>query len=243
MKTRTIIVTGGSKGLGQTLVRAFLSIPVYRVATCSRRRTPFIDQLASSQSDRFFFAPIDTSDTRQVSAFVANTRKRFGSVDVLVNNAATVYDGILALQTDAAVNTMLAVNLAGSIAMAKACIREMIKHRWGRIVNITSIVGKTGFRGLSVYSVTKAGLDGLTRSLARELGDRGITVNSVAPGFLTTEMSQDLSESQRRQIIRRTPAGRLGSTEDVVPLVLFLCTEEAGFISGQTIVVDGGMTA
>ena len=133
--------------------------------------------------------------------------ERFGTVHVLVNNAGVALDGVLALQTDRAIDQMIDINLKGTIALTKACVREMLINRWGRIVTITSIVGKSGFRGLSVYSITKAGLDGFTRSLARELGDRGITVNSVAPGFLETEMTHGLSPQQKDQIVRRTPAG------------------------------------
>ena len=120
---------------------------------------------------------------------------------------------------------------------------SMLINRWGRIVTITSIVGKSGFRGLSVYSMTKAALDGFTRSLARELGDRGITVNSVAPGFLETEMTHGLSSLQKDQIVRRTPAGRLGRSEDVNGVVKFLCSDAAEFVTGQTIIVDGGAMA
>ena len=147
------------------------------------------------------------------------------------------------VQRDEAVDQMIDVNLRGTIAITRTCVREMLINRWGRIVTITSIVGSSGFRGLSVYSLTKAGLDGFTRSLARELGDRGITVNSVAPGFLETEMTHGLSPQQRTQIVRRTPAGRLGTSADVAGIVKFLCSDAAEFVTGQTIFVDGGAMA
>ena len=240
---RTVVISGGSRGLGAVLTRAFLTEEGYNVAICSR--SEFVDSISSDSGfeGRFLFKQVDLSDRTAVHDYLREVGERFGTVHVLVNNAGVALDGVLALQTDRAIDQMIDINLKGTIALTKACVREMLINRWGRIVTITSIVGKSGFRGLSVYSITKAGLDGFTRSLARELGDRGITVNSVAPGFLETEMTHGLSPQQKDQIVRRTPAGRLGRGEDVASIVKFLCSDAAAFITGQTIVIDGGATA
>jgi 3-oxoacyl-[acyl-carrier protein] reductase len=230
--------------LGQGVAECFLGDERYNVVTCGRKKSEFIEQQEQSpNSDRFWFAPVDISQDREVADFVVAARKRFGSVDILINNAGIALDGVLPLQGIDDVDSMLRINLRGTIVMSKACSREMIVRRWGRIINITSVVGKTGYRGLSVYSLTKAGLDGFTRALAREMGERGITVNSVAPGFLATEMTHGLTEDNKRQIARRTPVGRLGEVKDVTPLVSFLCSDAASFITGQTIIVDGGLSA
>ena len=242
---RTVVISGGSRGLGAVLTKAFLAEDGYNVAICSRSRSEFVDSLLADDhwKSRVLFKQVDLSDRTAVSQYVREIRERFGTVHVLVNNAGVAVDGVLALQTDLAVDQMIDINLKGTIALTKACVREMLINRWGRIVTITSIVGKSGFRGLSVYSMTKAGLDGFTRSMARELGDRGITVNSVAPGFLETEMTHGLSPAQKDQIVRRTPAGRLGRSEDVAGVVKFLCSDAAEFVTGQTIIVDGGAMA
>ena len=160
----------------------------------------------------------------------------------LVNNAAIAMAGILATFPNVESERILQVNLFGSIAMARAVSQVLLRQNGGgRIINVSSIIGSRGYNGLAAYSASKAGLDGLTRALARELGRRQITVNSVAPGYLRTEMSSALTTSQRGQIVNRTPLARLGTEDDVVGLILFLLSEEASFITGQTIMVDGGM--
>ena len=139
-------------------------------------------------------------------------------------------------------NYVIDTNLKGTLYLTRAVSRPMLSLGWGRIINISSIVGLSGYRGLSVYSATKAALDGFSRALARELGSRNITVNSVAPGYLTTEMTEELGEKQRKQIVGRTPMGRMGSSDDVAGAVHFLASDEAGFVTGQVLVVDGGIS-
>ena len=244
MSERVVIVTGGSRGLGAGIVESFLANGDI-VVTCSRSATDRTEAWAGDPAleGRFMFEPVDMVDSKSCAAFVDKVVERFGRIDVLVNNAGVARDGVIGLMADEDVDTVIDLNLRATFAMTRAVVRRMLLARSGRIVNISSVVGISGYRGLSVYSASKAGLDGFTRSLARELGSRGITVNSVAPGYLRTEMSHGLDEAQLEQIARRTPAGRLGDPEDIGAVVVFLCSPEAGFVTGQTIVADGGLTA
>jgi 3-oxoacyl-[acyl-carrier protein] reductase len=240
---RVVVVTGGSRGLGKSLVQAFLDNGD-AVATCSRSATEATDAWAAdaATTDRFLYRPVDMADRASCRAFVADVMERFGRIDVLINNAGVARDGILAIFSDDDVDEVIDLNLKGTIEMTRHVVRRMLRHHSGPIVNVSSIVGLSGYRGLTVYGATKAALDGFTRALARELGSVGITVNSVAPGYLRTEMTHGLDEGDLTQIARRTPAGRLGEPEDVASAVLFLTSPGAGFITGHTLVVDGGLT-
>jgi len=240
---RTVLITGGSKGLGAGIVQSFLDSGD-RVATCSRSATDAVRAWADDPqyADRFLFLKADISDREQSTAFVKAVLEKWGSVDVLVNNAGVARDGILALFSDDDSDTVIDLNLKATIHLTRQVVRNMLAHGGGRIVNISSIVGLTGYRGLTVYGATKAALDGFTRALARELGSRKVTVNSVAPGYLKTEMSHGLDEAQLNQIVRRTPAGRLGDPEDIARAVQFLVDERNDWITGQVLVVDGGLT-
>lgn len=162
---------------------------------------------------------------------------------MLINNAALVYDGLLATLPVEDIGKMVDVNLKGTLYLTRECLRIMLLQSSGRIINIASVVGLHGYSGLAVYASTKAALLGLTRSLAREVGPKSITVNAVAPGYLETEMTRRLDANQVGQIIRRTPLGRLGSTGDIVGAISFLTSESASFITGQILVVDGGLTS
>jgi 3-oxoacyl-[acyl-carrier protein] reductase len=167
---------------------------------------------------------------------------RFGGVDVVINNAGVGIDGILSTMPDTDVHRAVTLNLEAAIQLTRACLKSMLRKRAGCVINVTSVVGIRGFSGLSVYSATKAGLDGLTRSLAREVGPEGIRVNAVAPGYFESEMTTRLDDRQKKWIVRQTALRRLGAVEDLTGVVRFLLSPAARFITGQTIVVDGGLT-
>jgi 3-oxoacyl-[acyl-carrier protein] reductase len=241
---RVALITGGSRGLGAGLVDAFLDAG-YIVETCSRSKTDTVRAWEADPEieERFFFTAVDIAKQTEAEAFVKAAAARHGRLDVLVNNAGVAREGVLALFGNDALDDVIDLNVKGSIYVARAASRVMLAKRSGAIVNISSVVGLSGYRGLSVYGATKAALDGFTRGLARELGSRGITVNSVAPGYLRTEMSHGLDEGQLGQIARRTPMGRLGDPDDVARAVLFLADPANTYITGQVLVVDGGLSA
>jgi 3-oxoacyl-[acyl-carrier protein] reductase len=241
--SRVALITGGSKGLGAGLVDAFLRAG-YRVETCARSETDAVRAWDSDpkNKDRFHFTPADLSDPVAAEGLVKDAAARWGRIDVLVNNAGIAREGVIALFANDPLDEVVDLNLKGTIYVTRAASRVMLARRSGAIVNISSVVGRSGYRGLSVYSATKAALEGLTRSLARELGSRDITVNGVAPGYLRTEMSRGLEAQQLEQIARRTPLGRLGDPDDVARAVLFLADPANTYITGQVLVVDGGLT-
>lgn len=242
---KPVIVTGGSRGLGLALIGELLA-DGYAVATCSRERSAGLDDLmARYGQDRLFWAACVIGDAAEEASFFeaavnwAQETNLYG----LINNAAIAREGVLATFPNVETERVIEVNLMGAVRMCRLALRQMLNQTGpARIINVSSIIGLRGYSGLAAYSASKAGLDGVTRALAREVGRRGITVNSVSPGYLDTDMSSGLGERQRQQIINRTPMGRLATAADVIPLILFLLGEGAGFITGQTIVVDGGVT-
>lgn len=238
---RVVVVSGGSKGLGFGLCSSLLA-GGYKVATFSRRSSPALDQLIRTGEGRVHWEPVDIVDTTQIQGFLTRVRQELGRVGYLVNNAGMANEGLLTMMKGRDISRMIQVNLEGSINLTQACVKQMMVGGFGAIVNISSVVGVRGFKGVGAYSATKAALDGMTRSLAKELGPAGIRVNSVAPGFMETEMTAELTERQKAGIIRQTPLARLGMVEDVAAVVGFLLSEEARFVTGQTIVVDGGLT-
>ncbi len=238
---RHVLVSGGSRGLGLALCAALLERG-YRVSSFSRSESEAVAELNEMHKGRFCFATADMSNAAELKRVVQHAISQHGDLYGLINNAATAADGILAIQPDRDIIRTVRINLEATLLLTRLCLRSMIKTRDGRVVNVGSVAAVRGFSGLSVYGATKAALDGLTRCLAREVGRRGITVNSVAPGYFRTRMSGSVGEGQMQQIVRRTPLRRLAELRDVVPVILFLVSDEASFVTAQTIVVDGGMS-
>jgi 3-oxoacyl-[acyl-carrier protein] reductase len=244
---KTILVTGGSRGLGLGIVRALLD-GGYGVVTCSRNPSSALQTLLDEDRWKdqlkwmaFEVGHDNAEDFVEAAAKWAEER---GFLYGLVNNAGIAREGVLATFPVVEIEHTLQVNLSGALQMARACLRILLRQQTGgRIINISSIIGSRGYAGLAAYSASKAGMDGMTRALAREVGRRLITVNSIAPGYLKTELSSTLSETQLAQIANRTPIRRLGTVGDVCPILLFLLGESAGFITGQTICVDGGLSS
>jgi len=244
--TRHVLLTGGSRGIGAALVKDLLA-EGYRVSTCSRSQTRFIEEVAGDPQlcSRFFWQQCDVGDADRIGAFVEESVRRAGGdrLYALINNAGVAQAGILATFPDVDSERILRVNLLGALQAARAFCRKMLQQQeGGRIINISSIIGTRGYNGMAAYSASKAGLDGMTRALARELGRRRITVNSVAPGYVETEMSSMLTAGQLAQIVHRTPLGRLATERDVAGVVRFLLSDAGEFVTGQTILVDGGVS-
>ncbi len=237
---RHVVISGGSKGLGRALVVGLLEAG-YRVSTFSRGRTEFVNQLAENPD--FFYDTGDVCDARSLAGFLREAKGRFGPAYGLINCAGIATVGVLAMLRDDQIDQAIATNLRGTMTLTRLAVRQMrLGDCGGSIVNITSVVGLRGYRGMAVYGATKGGIDAMTRALARELGSWKIRVNSVAPGYLRTEMSASLDEDDLGKILRRTPIGRLGVPEDVVGPVKFLLSDDAAFVTGQVLVVNGGIT-
>ena len=247
----TTIISGGSRGLGLAVVERLLDRGDC-VATFSRSGSVALTALASLHADRLHAEQIDAADADAIRRFVARAAVRFGGIDHCIANAAVAHEGVVATVRDDEIDAMLDVNLRGSIVLVRECVRQMLVLPVGderaaaggpSVVVVSSVVASRGSPGLAVYAATKAGLEGFARSLARELGPRGIRVNAVAPGFLDTDLSSSLSEANRARIVRRTPLGRLGVPADVVGAIEFLTGPQAAFITGQVVTVDGGSAA
>jgi 3-oxoacyl-[acyl-carrier protein] reductase len=237
-----VIVTGGSRGLGLGIAKA-LCVAGYRVIAVARRQTEALEAAIGEAPDRLCFRPFDLADIAGIPNFVSGLRREYESIYGLVNNAGLGTSGVLATMPDSEIERLVVLNTLSVIVFTKYVVRSMMAHRAGRIVNIASIVGSTGYSGLSAYSATKASLIGFTRSLAREVGGLGITVNAVAPGFIDTEMTHSLNPGQRAHIARRSALHRLADIDDVANAAEFLISEKADNITGTVLTVDAGNTA
>ena len=236
---KTALITGATGGIGAAIAKALHKAGA--TVAISGTRAGVLEELKAELGDRVHVLACNLSDAADVEKLVPAAEAAMGSLDILVNNAGITKDGLAMRMKDEDWQSVIDVNLTASFRLARAAMRSMMKKRWGRIVNITSVVGVTGNPGQANYVASKAGIIGLTKSLAQELAARSVTVNAVAPGFIATPMTDVLNDKQKEAILGRVPAGKLGSPDDIAAAVLYLASEEAGYVTGQTLHVNGGM--
>ncbi len=236
---RNALVTGASGGIGGAIARA-LHAAGATVGLSGTRLEP-LEALAGELGERAHVLPCNLSDREAVAALPGQAAGAMGSVDILVNNAGITRDNLFMRMSDEEWDSVLEVNLTSTMRLCRAVMRPMMKARWGRIVNIGSVVGATGNAGQANYAASKAGLVGMTRSIAQEVASRGITANVVAPGFIATAMTDRLSDDQKAKINAQIPAARMGTPEEIAAAVLYLASEEAAYVTGATLHVNGGM--
>lgn len=241
---KTAIVTGGSRGLGRAICLELAKGGANVVFCYAGNETAAQETFAACEALGAKAAAVccDVTDAEADLTLVKTTVNLFGRVDILVNNAGITRDGLLLTMKEADFDAVIAANLKGAFLCMKAVARQMVKQRYGRIVNLSSVVGLRGNAGQVNYAASKAGVIGMTKSIAKELAGRNITVNAVAPGFMETDMTAALPESARRAALDTIPMGRMGMPEDVARAVAFLASEEAAYITGQVLAVDGGMS-
>ena len=236
---RTALVTGASGGLGTAIARALHQQGA--VVTLSGTRKEALDALAGELGERVHVVPCDLADTAAVEQLVPGAEAAMGSLAILVNNPGLTRDGLAMRMKDADWDLVLAVNLTAAFRLARAALKSMLKRRYGRIIGITSVVGVTGNAGQANYAASKAGMIGFSKSLAREVAARNVTVNCVAPGFIESPMTDVLTEAQKAAILSTVPAGRLGAGTDIGAAVVYLASSEAAYVTGETLHVNGGM--
>ena len=236
---RVALVTGASRGIGRAIAGRLAGDGLFVVGTATRDEG--VARIRSMLGDNGAGVALRLQAPDSIAAALSSVQRDFGAPSVLVNNAGVTRDGLLMRMSDDAWDEVIDVNLGGMYRLTKPLLRSMMRARWGRIVNIGSVVGRMGNAGQTNYAAAKAGIEGFTRALAREVGARGITVNAVAPGFIDTDMTAELSEAQRAEMVRQIPLGRMGGAEDVAAVVSFLASDEAGYITGETLHVNGGL--
>jgi 3-oxoacyl-[acyl-carrier protein] reductase len=237
---KVALVTGGSRGIGFAIAQALAGAGA-KLALLARDGAKAQEAAHTLGDGAARGFACDVTSAPQVETAVAGVEREFGQIDILVNNAGTTRDNLLFRLSEDDWSTVLDTNLKGAFLMTKHAARGMIKRRWGRIVNITSVVGISGNKGQANYTASKAGLIGLTKAASKELASRNVLVNAVAPGFIDTELTRKINADAREALIRAIPLGRLGTGSDVASAVLFLASDFASYITGQVLVVDGGM--
>jgi 3-oxoacyl-[acyl-carrier protein] reductase len=236
---KSALVTGASGGIGADIARA-LHAAGATVGLSGTRVEP-LEALAAELGDRAHVLPCNLSNPEEVEGLVKRATEAMGAVDILVNNAGITRDGLAMRMSDDDWQSVIDVNLTAAFRLCRAAIRGMMKARWGRIVNISSVVGRAGNAGQANYAASKGGLVALSKSLAEEVASRGITVNCVSPGFIETAMTEKLNEAQRGTILASVPAGRMGTPQEIAAAVLYLASLEAAYVTGATLHVNGGM--
>ncbi len=236
---RAALVTGASGGIGNAIARALHSAGA-AVALSGTRVKP-LEALAKELGDRAHALPCDLFDTDAVAELPTQAADAMGAVDILVNNAGITRDNLFMRMSEEDWDVVLRVNLKSAMTLSKSVLRGMMRSRWGRIVNVTSVVGATGNPGQANYAASKAGLVGMSKSLAYEIAGRGVTVNCVAPGFISTAMTGKLTEEQKSAILAQVPARRMGEADEVAAAVLYLASPEASYVTGATLHINGGM--
>ncbi len=236
---KNALITGASGGIGGEIAKS-LHAAGATVAISGTRLEP-LEALAAELGDRVHILTCNLSDFAAVDALPKQAADAMGSVDILVNNAGITRDNLFMRMSDDEWQSVIDVNLTATMKLCKGVLRGMMKSRWGRIVNISSVVGATGNPGQANYAASKAGMVGMSKSLAYEVASRGITVNAVAPGFITTAMTDKLNDDQKANILTQVPAGRMGDAAEIAAAVLYLASPEAGYVTGTTLHVNGGM--
>lgn len=236
---KTALITGASGGIGGEIARTLVDAGA--TVGLSGTRVEPLEALAAELGDRAHVLPCNLSDMAAVDALPKQAVEAMGGLDILVNNAGITRDNLFMRMSDDEWQSVIDVNLTATFKLCKGAIRGMMKARWGRIVNISSVVGATGNPGQANYAASKAGMIGMSKSLAYEVASRGITVNAVAPGFIATAMTDKLNDDQKAVILAQVPAGRMGESHEIAAAVLYLASPEAGYVTGATLHVNGGM--
>jgi 3-oxoacyl-[acyl-carrier protein] reductase len=237
---KIVVITGGTRGIGKGIALRFADKDHFVVVTGRSDGTKVVDAIRDNGGDGAYIK-LDASNEVSVQDCFAKIKEDFGGTDILINNAGIAKDFLLMRSKSEDWKQVVDINLMGAMYCAQAATKQMVKKKWGRIINLSSITALKGSPGQTVYSATKAALNGFTRSLAKELGSRNITVNSIAPGFIDTDMTADLPEDLRSQYLKEISVGRFGSPADIAGAAFYLASNEAAFVTGQVLVVDGGM--